>query len=315
MGTSLLVGGVVFGVALSTPAQAQDAALAAKIKKMQSLTQARGYLKAHMGVKAPLPLLGGPLRVSISQTAGGVFVALPDHRRLDPRVFGPPGLPRHYAGTPVITGVPGPLRVKGPDGSLQTQVMTPFGDKHIVMGGGKLHIDAVDATATDAATTQDTVKMQASWKDKAGNTYSVKCCMKMAAHGVEFPTFGGVVTNVILHGFTGLGTPLMPSEFTQFAFWGMGQVEKNGKVLDKPRLIHGMLTEYVRKEGYKLAFDSEVTPTRTHFHLMVPPMKPDPAKGIFTKAPVHTGMQLPNGMTLPFWHVMFEALDVEAHRG
>jgi len=288
--------------------------MAAKVKKMQSLTQARGYLKAHMGVKAPLPLLGGPIHVSVSQTAGGVLVALPDHRRLDPRVFGPPGLPRHYAGTPIITGVPVPLRVKAPGGGMQTKVLTPFGDKHIVMGAGRLQIDAVDATATDAATTRDSVQMQASWKDKAGNSYFVKCCMKMAAHGVEFPTFGGVVTNIILHGFTGLGTPLMPSEFTRFAFWGMGAVGMNGKVLDKPRLVHGMLTEYVRTAGYKLAFDSEVTPTRTHFHLMVPPMKPDPVHGTFTKAPVHTGLKLPNGMTLPFWHVMFESLDVKAQR-
>jgi len=47
----------------------------------------------------------------------------------------------------------------------------------------------------------------------------------------------------------------------------MGAVLKNGEVLDKPRLVHGMLTEYVLTEGYKLAFDDQVTPTAQHFHL------------------------------------------------
>jgi len=85
-------------------------------------------------------------------------------------------------------------------------------------------------------------------------------------------------------------------------------------VLDKPRLVHGMLTEYVRKEGYKLAFDDEVTPTRQHFHLMVAPFMPVMEEGRFTKKPVKTGFNLPNGMELPFWHVMFENLEIDSKR-
>lgn len=60
--------------------------------------------------------------------------------------------------------------------------------------------------------------MTASWQDKAGNTYTVKCCTKVATHGADYPTFGGVVTNTILHGSSAIGTPLMPTEYTYFAF-------------------------------------------------------------------------------------------------
>ena len=305
--------GLSFG-ALATPAAAQQDMKAA-IAKMQSLNQTRGYLDAHKGVKNPLGLLGGPITIKLTQNSGGVFVGLPARRALDPTVFGPPKMPRHYAGSPIITGVPPMLRVKTANGGFRTKVLTPFGDKHIVLPNGRLTISAVDATATDAATTKDRVKMVASWQDKAGNTYEVKCCLKLAAHGLEYPTFGGVVTNTIMHGFTGIGTPLMPSEFTYFAFWGFGEVSKNGKTLDKPRLIHGMLTEYVRTQGYALGWDRDVTPTRTQFHLMVPPVKPNMKKGVFAKAPVKTGFVLPNGKHLPFWHVMFETLDVTATRG
>ena len=311
--TLAAVVGLSFG-AMTRPAAAQQDMKAA-IKKMQSLNQTRGYLDAHKGVKNPLGLLGGPITIKLTQDSGGVFVGLPAHRALDPTVFGPPKMPRHYAGSPIITGVPPMLRVKAANGGLQTKVLTPFGNKHIVLPNGRLKISAVDATATDAATTKDKVRMIASWQDKKGNTYAVKCCVKLAANGLEYPTFGGVVTNVIMHGFTGIGTPLMPSEFTYFAFWGFGEIDMNGKTLDKPRLIHGMLTEYVREKGYALGFDHDVTPTRTQFHLMVPPVKPDMKNGVFTKAPVKTGFVLPNGKQLPFWHVMFETLNVSATRG
>jgi hypothetical protein len=182
------------------------------------------------------------------------------------------------------------------------------------MGNGKLNIEALDATATDAAKTNDKVSFKASWEDKEGNTYEVRCCEMLAAHGVEYPTFGGVVTNTVMHGSSRIGTALMPTEYVYFAFWGMGAVMKNGEVTDKPRLIHGMLTEYVRTEGYELASDDEVTPTRKHFHLMVPPMMPEMKEQKFVHNNVKTGFTLPNDMELPFWHVMFENLQINADR-
>ncbi|RME60433.1 MAG: hypothetical protein D6780_03365 [Candidatus Dadabacteria bacterium] len=285
-----------------------------KIMMLQKMAPYRGYLAAHKGVRRPQSLLGGAVKVSIKQDKGGVFVALPDNRRLDEDVVGTPQMPRAFGGTPGIDGVP-PM-VRGVANGHYTKVMkkTPFGDKFIVMRNGKLHIEAVDRTATDAAVSGDSVRFRASWQDKAGNTYEVRCCKMLAVHGAEFPTFGGVVTNHILHGSSRIGTALMPTEFTYFAFWGMGSVLKNGKVMAQPRLIHGMLTEYVRKAGYKLAFDREVTPTKLHFHLMVPPMMPNMKQGGFKHLPVKTGFKLPNGMELPFWHVMFENLEVRSTR-
>ena len=282
-----------------------------KIMMMKKMAPAKGYIEAHKNAE-PNDLFGGAIHTKISQTDGGVFVILPSPRKLDPRVFGTPKMPRAFAGTPGINGVP--LMIRGTKGGKYstTKIATPFGDKYIVMNNGKLKLDAVDRTAQDAKSTHDTVKMMASWKDKTGNTYSVKCCKKLAAHGMEFPTFGGVVHNVILHGFTRIGTALMPSEYTYFAFWGMGSIFKNNKLLEKPRLIHGMLTEYVRTKGYKLAFDHQVNPGGKQFHLMVAPMMPDMKHGTFKHKAVNTGFKLKNGMTLPFWHVMFENLKIDS---
>jgi len=274
-----------------------------------------GYLEAHKGEENPLGLLGGPIRARVTQSGGGVFVALPDKRELDPAVFGTPEMPRAFAGTPGVTGVP--LEARGVREGAYTRMkqVSPFGDQYAVMRDGKLELEAVDATATDAAVSEDQVRLTARWQDNQGNTYSVRCCAKLATHGLEFPTFGGVMTNHILHGSSRIGTPLMPTEYAYLAFWGMGEVRKNGEVTDKPRLIHGMLTEYVRTEGYELGFDKDVTPTKQHFHLMVAPVKPLMGEGRFEHAAVKTGFTLPNGKPLPFWHVMFGSLNIQAERG
>lgn len=272
-----------------------------------------GYLAAHDPVRHPLGLLGGPLEVQAKQTVGGVHVALPAKRKLDPAVFGTPDQPRAFGGTPMIDGLPVALRGTANGRFTNATRRSPFGDKAVVMGHGRLTMDLVDATATDTASTRDRVRFKASWQDSAGNTYEVRCCKKLAAHGAEYPTFGGVVTNDLMHGSSRVGTALMPTLFNYAAFWGIGQVLKNGQVVDAPRLVHVMLTEYVRTEGYALAMDDQVTPTRIHLHVMVPPFMPKRGGG-FTPSPVKTGVTLPNGKPLPFWHVMFQNLEIRARR-
>ena len=285
------------------------------LKTLKQMNKADGYLEAHRDVQEPLELLGGPISFTIRQEAGGARVALPARRTLDSDVFGTPTMPMAFTGTPGMSGVPVPFRNVSNGQFTTLKKKTPFGNKSTVMANGTMTLRATDATATDAATTKDQVQFTASWEDENGNTYAVRCCEMLATAGKEFPTFGGVMTNHILHGFTGIGTPLFPTAYTYAAFWGMGAVLKNGEVVDKPRLVHGMLTEYVRTEGYELAADREVTPQRRHFHLMVAPFMPVKGEHTFTHKNVSTGFQLPNGKELPFWHVMFQNLEISSERG
>jgi len=314
VGLALLVGALL-SLAVADTADAQDAKMKKMLMQLQEMNQADGYLEAHRGVENPPELLGGPLSFTVEQSSGGVFVGLPDRRQLDSDVFGTPDMPLAFTGTPGVTGVPVPFREVENGQFSQLDRNTPFGNKSMAMPNGTMMLKGSDVTATDAANTEDEIKFKASWEDKEGNTYAVRCCEMLASAGPESPTFGGVVTNHLLHGFTGIGTPLMPTEYTYAAFWGMGAVLKNGEVVDKPRVVHGMLTEYVRKEGYELAKDSEVTPTRKHFHLMVAPFMPVQGEHKFEHNNVSTGYELPNGKELPFWHVMFENLNIESRRG
>ena len=86
------------------------------------------------------------------------------------------------------------------------------------------------------------------------------------------------MTNHLLHGATGLGTRLMPTEFTYAAFWAMGDVYRDGELVNKNQMVHVMITEIVRGEGYSLNFDGEVgnPPGGMTLHLMVAAYAPAP---------------------------------------
>lgn len=196
------------------------------------------------------------------------------------------------------------------DGVYQTSQPTPFSDQFAALEGASVRSVAVDATATDGATTKDEIDFEATFPaPEDQGTYRV-VVQKAAPHGWAYPTGGGVVTDVILHGVTGWGTRLMPTEFTYSAFWGPGDVYHNDELVAEGHGIHMMLTEYVRENPYDLVFDEGVDPSRRHLHLMALPFT---LKG--EQAPLPTGYMLPNGMEQPFLHVMFPGVSVERTMG
>ena len=70
----------------------------------------------------------------------------------------------------------------------------------------------------------------------------------------------------------------MPTEFNYVAFWAIGQIYRDGKLVNDKHLIHVMVTEVVRGDNYKLQFDGGVgnPPSGITLHLMVPPYRPGP---------------------------------------
>jgi len=253
------------------------------------------YTMGHASQATPPGRLGGPLTVTVTQRKGSTRFVLPGPRFLDPSVFGTPDSPVGFDPAPFpLLGIPLELRKQAHGKYTFVDHATPFSDWYEV-GVGSVHMTVVDATAIDGARTKDKIDFEATFQLPDGSDYRVTC-KKPLAHGMAFPFFGGVVTNHLLHGETGIGTRLMPTEYTYVAFWGVGDVYKNGKLINKDHMIHVMVTEAVRGEGYKLQFDGGVgnpTTVRT-MHLMIPPYKPTP-KGM-VKAPLKT-------MFMPFPYV------------
>jgi len=265
------------------------------------------WLSAHVQDENPPQLLTGPIEVKLSQAEGGAAnFLLPGPRKLDPTVFGTADDPKGTDLPPIVLGVPEEMRAVAEDGTLMTAGPTPFSDK-VMTVQGSLDATLVDATAIDGAKTQDSIDFTAKFMSPNGEDEYMVVVKAAAPHGWFNPTGGGVVTDFMQHGVTKWGTELMPTLYSYASFWGMGKIFKNGEQIDGPRPVHGMLTEFVRKAPYDLAFDNEVNPNATQFHLMIPAVDP-----FGNPNPVKTGFMLPNGKEQPFFHVMFPVVQAEA---
>ncbi len=232
------------------------------------------WTKSHAKISNPSDRLGGPLKVEVTQTNGSTRFIIPGPRALDPSVMGTPASPAGLEPAPFpLYGVPLKMRLKYKDQYSITNAATPFSDWREV-GVGSVRMSLVDATATDGARTKDKIDFEANFKLPDGTHYRV-VVKKPIPHGFAFPYFGGVVTNQILHGASGIGTKLMPSEFAYAAFWGVGDVYRDGKLVNKDHLVHAMLTEAVRGDNYKLVFDRDIgnPPATRTLHLMIPPLQ------------------------------------------
>lgn len=233
------------------------------------------YTRAHAMNPSPPDRLGGPVEIKVSIKGGSIRWALPGPRQLDPAVFGTPDHPLGWEKNPFpLVGIPIKMRQQKDGAYTIADHATPF-SHWATVGVGDLEMTLVDATAIDGAKTKDKVSFVATFKaPDNSHTYRVVADMPMA-HGKFFPTFGGVVTNHLLHGSTGLGTKLMPAEYTYVAFWAKGKIFVDGKLTNDNHLVHVMITEGVRKKG-KLQFDGGVTGVGRVLHLMVPPYKLGP---------------------------------------
>jgi cytochrome c(L) len=287
-------------------------------------TDGWAWTKSHSQIQNPATILGGPLQVEADQE-GMVFWIFPGPRKLDPHVFGTPEKPLAYAPPFPLYGVPVDKRAVSEDGTRFTQTKEPtaFSDNWTSMHGGKVRMTVVDVTATDAAKTQDKVDFEMSFPSPEGDhSYTVRV-NKVLPHGVSYPFLGGVATNTLLHGFSGVGTPMMPTEFTYVAFWGIGTVERDGQVVNENQLVHMMVTEPVRGENYRLSMDPQVPgeaedPSAKMLHLLVPPFRVEPgAQEPLKKQPVKTGVMVqgPQGeLEQPLFHVMIHDIELTATR-
>ncbi len=283
----------------------------------------QAYTQAHAAIQDPPDRLGGPLQVTLTQAAGGAgFWVFPGPRALDPAVFGTPAAPLGDWPAPwPLYGVPLDKRATNDAGDAYTTTTepTPFSDRFASVAGS-VDMTLLDATAVDGATTKDTIDFSAEFQGPKGEHSYRVVVTRPLPHGFVYPFFGGVATNLLLHGASNVGTPLMPTEYTYAAFWGIGQVYRDGELVNDHQLVHAMLTEPVRGDGYALMEEGSVpapnaSPKAMTLHLLVAPYRVTGGTPPVEPAPVHSGVMLdtPNGtVEQPFFHVMFQSFTVAA---
>ena len=243
------------------------------------------------GAMAEMP--AAEMSASADRTALWQF---PDRRALDPALFGAPAAPLNVELLPLAN------RLTTADGSAYTTIKAPsMFSNNIKMTTGAFKMSVVDATAKDSMNSKDEVAMDASFVGPNGKDFRVTM-NKVIPVGPDHPFFGGVGTNVLMHGGTGIGTALVAQEFSYFTAWGMGDIYIDGELVDSNRVVHVMVSERTRDAAFKAGF-GVAQPDQLEIHLAMPPLKGSPTGPV--SSPVPTGVQLPNGAEQPFIHVNF----------
>lgn len=270
------------------------------------------------------------LDVHVTQEEGkAVNWVLPGPRRLSEQVFGTPENPmmgddliQHLENQrpelesildemPLPFAVPEEMRETNEDGTEYTitSVPTPFGDEHESTSG---HLDL---TYKDRRPWQgmqrasDEIELDVEFEDPAGNAYTLE------VDHLEDRMFGGVLNGGVIHGTTGIGSPLMTRMYNYGSFWGVGELVMNeGEETWENREIHFMTTQMVRDENYALMLDENMPPDNPylgrmhHTHGIVPPVEITEEGPRFDPLDVPFPPDAEQGQ--PFIHIMYDQDEV-----
>jgi len=229
--------------------------------------------------------------------ADGVAIwQYPDRRALDPALFGTPDAPLNVDLLPLGN------RETTADGSAYTTIRNPaMFSNNIDMIEGRFAMQVRDLTARDSRDSRDEIAMEAEFATPDGRMIRV-VTDRVIPVGPDHPFFGGVGTDVLMHGSTGIGTPLVAREFSYITAWGVGDIYVDGEMADQGRVVHVMVSERTRDEEYRAGFGVAM-PDALEIHLAMPPVRVSPDGP--QPSPVPTGVILPNGAEQPFIHVNF----------
>ncbi len=253
------------------------------------------FARAHGKDPNPPGRAGGPLELTVTQRKGAARLTLPGTRSMDPAIFGTPDKPAGFEPAPFpMLGIKTDMRLSADGTYTIIDHACPFSDWDEATTGS-VDMTVVDATAIDGAYTKDKINFEANFELPDGAKYRV-VCKKPLAHGGAFPFFGGVVTNHLIHGGAGIAPRALPTTFAYAAFWGAGDVYKDGSLINKGQLIHVWVDENVRARGDRMRWDADAgNPSKgITLHMVIPPYKPTPQGMV--KTPLKT-------MFMPFPYI------------
>lgn len=271
--------------------------------------------------------------VEVTQQKGKpVNWVLPGPRRISEEVFGTPDNPllgdaalKHAKKFnpkmadlldqfPTLVALPEDMRQTNDDGSefTITSVPTAFSDEARPVEG------SLNLTYRDRAPWagflqgQDEAKLDVQFTDPEDNTYRGqinKLDRKQETHA------GGVLVGGLIHGKTGIGSPLFPQVYNYASFWGVGTLDINdGEQTLENRVIHFMTTQMARDNDYALAVDENMPldwpflGRSHHTHGFFFPIK------MTEVGPTYDPLDLPfpsnKDQGQPFIHIMFDMDEV-----
>lgn len=234
--------------------------------------------------KPPLPPMQKPLDPWV-MSALDVWWERPSPKGPEPIAVAQPKAVYAVGGSPIDQALPGPtVFAEHVPQRLETVMppKTPFSNNVALLPRGEFRMIAFDRTMNDTKLSRDSLVVEASFVDTAGNEWRVTSVApaKMSPNPVADPWAGGVVIDSTWHGETGRGTPAFPLILHKVGLWAWADIYKNDKRVASSALIHVMLTNNTRDSTqwhYKCyrCLDNPIQ----QIHLMVPPSAYLPSPG------------------------------------
>ena len=226
---------------------------------------------------------------------------------------------KHFKATgqpPVYQALPGDQPIfadKARDGASASHndpMFNLFGSQ-VAKIDGEIKVEAIDRIGEDKAIerentekAKDEANVSGWFRGQDGAKYEFKITKVQPAqpNGEERTHFGGVASNVLLFGDTGVGTPLLPKVKAGCAIWGIGRLERNGQLVSEELPMRVFVTTHMRQaDTGKLTDKYDASQGNVdEISLLIAPMTPQQAmKPVPTTAP-QTGENVPQtDRTLP----------------
>ena len=213
----------------------------------------------------------------------------PGIRNLDSKVFGDVNTPH---GDEFMIGVPLYNRLDDGSGNWTTTATPGHASNNTTaLTSGVARVRVTDRTPIDLLTftspTKDTLDITIEFEDPFGRQILIQSTEPLPK-GPFHEFWGGVGTNQIMHGRTGLGGKAMPQCFAYIITYSLAEVRIDGQLLpgNDKRLLHTMITHGVRDannspgaaggNGPFLGTDAEVDREDLEFHVVLPEVRFDP---------------------------------------
>lgn len=161
------------------------------------------------------------------------------------------------------------------------------------MGSGSIEVRVKDLVALDDQSGKhDEVMIDAKFLAPDGSEFEVKVD-KPFPPTTDWEAFGGVVINQVAHGESPVGTPFIVPEFTYIMIHGIGDVYKDGELIDTDRFVFFMVSEKYRPDDFKSGKKIPSNTDNLIVHLVLPSYKF--VDGEMVGIPIPTGLQVDDG--------------------
>jgi len=168
----------------------------------------------------------------------------------------------------------------GPEAINPDMSPTPFSN-NTQTTEGSYQFEVADLSPEDSENSQDAVKsVNIQFTGNNRTPYlidEIRVIHKPLGAG-DHTFFGGVGLNKLMHGNTGVGTPLMPKMLSYITLWGLTDLKnaETGEVIASNRIVHIMTATNVRDENLNLITSvendlSDYNIRNAQTHVLLPP--------------------------------------------